>query len=428
MSQLSTQPYKGTRDFYPEDMRLQRYIFDVWRRVSERFGYEEYTAPLLELTDLYRAKTGEEIVNEQIYNFTDRGGRDVTIRPEMTPSLARMVAAKQQELRFPLRWYSIPNLWRYERPQHGRLREHWQLNMDVFGIKDITAESEMVRAAHALMREFGADEDMFTIKLNNRELMGHIFGEYLQVNVDAAHRLGTLLDRKNKMNQDAFRTQAEAILGEKTDQFMELLDAGRLQDLPEQLRESQPAQQLRQLAHDLHESGITNIQFDVTIQRGFDYYTGIVFEVFDTNPDNPRSLFGGGRYDDLLGIFQAEQVPAVGFGMGDVGTMEFLRTHELIPALPSATTVYVVSLEPEYAEHAEGVAARLRDNGIASAVDTTDRKIGVKIKTADKKSIPYVVILGEKEVAAEQYTLRELSSGEEQTEDVDGLIARLQSI
>lgn len=428
MSQLSVRPYKGTRDFYPEDMRLQRYIFEVWRRVSERFGYEEYNAPLLETTDLYRAKTGEEIVNEQIYNFTDRGGRDVTIRPEMTPSLARLVAGKQQELRTPLRWYSIPNLWRYERAQHGRLREHWQLNIDLFGVADISAESEVIRTAHAVMEEFGAKEHMFTIKLNHRELMSYIFGDYLQLNVDAAHRLSKLLDRKNKMNQDAFKNQILAILGEKTDQFMALLEVERLQDLPEQLSQSQAAQQLQELARVLHNTGITNIHFDLTIQRGFDYYTGTVFEVFDANPDNPRSIFGGGRYDDLLSIFQAKQMPAVGFGMGDVGTMNFLRTHELTPPLPSTTQVYVASVDLASAEEAEHVANQLRAGDVNVAVDTTDQKIGAKIKTADKKNIPRVVIVGAEEVKAGRYTMRELSSGEECTEDIAGLIARLSSI
>ncbi len=424
MAKLSTQNYKGARDFYPEDMRLQRYIFDVWRRASERFGYEEYTAPLIEMTDLYRAKTGEEIVNEQTYSFTDRGGRDVSIRPEMTPSLARMVAARQQELRYPLRWYSIPNLWRYERPQHGRLREHWQLNVDLFGIEDVSAEFEVIRLAHSLMREFGAESSMFTIKLNHRELMSYLFGDYLQLNVDAAHRLGKLLDRKEKMNQEAFTNQAEAILGDKLSLFQELLQSTRLQDLPEKLRESKPAQELRDLARRLHAFEVDNIQFDLTLQRGFDYYTGIVFEVFDSNPDNPRAIFGGGRYDDLLSIFSASRVPAVGFGMGDVGTADFLRTHKLLPELDSAITVYVASVDPEHGEHAEQIATKLRNHNIAVAVDTTDAKIGTKIKTADKKTIPYVLIIGETEVAEEKYTVRTLATGDEAKENIEELIAR----
>lgn len=427
MTQLSTQNYKGARDFYPEDMRVQRYIFNVWRRVSERFGYEEYSAPLIEPTDLYRAKTGEEIVNEQTYSFTDRGGRDVTIRPEMTPSVARMVAAREQELRYPLRWYSIPNLWRYERPQHGRLREHWQLNVDLFGIDDTSAESEVIRLAYAVMLEFGATEGMFVIKLNNRELMSYIFGEYLQLSVDAAHSLGKLLDRKDKMNQDAFKNQAEAILGEKLPKLMELLQSTRLQDLPEQLRDSEPAQRLRKLAQELHSLGVGNIQFDLTMQRGFDYYTGIVFEIFDTSPENPRSVFGGGRYDDLLSIFKAPRVPAVGFGKGDVGMLEFLRAHELMPELSSDVSVYIATINPEQAQDAEQLASSLRDKGIATAVDTTDKKLGAKIKTADQKGIPYVIALGEEEAKTQAYKLKELTTGEEKELDLKGLLGALES-
>ena len=153
---LSTQPYKGARDFYPEDKRLQKYMFGVWRTVAERFGYEEYDAPILEPLDIYLAKSGDEIVNEQTYLFEDRGGRKVVIRPEMTPTVSRMVAAKRQELAYPLRWYSIPNLWRYERPQRGRLREHWQLNVDIFGVKDTSAELEIITLVDAVLQEFGA--------------------------------------------------------------------------------------------------------------------------------------------------------------------------------------------------------------------------------------------------------------------------------
>lgn len=425
MATLSTQNYKGTRDFYPEDMRLERYVFEVWRRVCERYGYEEVMAPLLEFTDLYRAKSGEEIVSEQTYSFTDRGGRDVTIRPEMTPSIARMVAARQQELSYPLRWYSIPNLWRYERPQHGRLREHWQLNADIFGVDDMSAELEIIMLAHALMREFGADEEMFVIKLNSRELMSYIFGEYLSLQVDSAHRLGKLLDRKGKMNDEAFINQADAILGDKLDLFLELIRSHKLRDLPQEVRTSAPAEELAQLAQSLHRHGINNIRFDLTIQRGFDYYTGPVFELFDRSEENPRSIFGGGRYDDLLSIFRANRLPAVGFGMGDVGIANFLATHSLLPDLTSTTTVMVVSLEPEQIADVEQIAARLRAAKIATAVDIMDRKISTKLKIVAKLNIPYVLVVGPNEVSAQRYTLKELKRGEETSGALDELVAHL---
>src|SRR5688572_17238157 len=184
---LSTQPYKGARDFYPEDKRLQKYMFGLMRRVAERYGYEEYDAPILEPLDIYLAKTGDEIVNEQTYAFEDRGGRKVAIRPEMTPTVSRMVAARRQELGFPLRWYSIPNLWRYERPQKGRLREHWQLNVDIFGISGIQAEVELIQVADDILKAFGATHDMYNIRVNNRKLMDFILKDYLKLNPVQVH-------------------------------------------------------------------------------------------------------------------------------------------------------------------------------------------------------------------------------------------------
>src|SRR5487761_317348 len=191
---LSTQPYKGARDFYPEDKRLQDYLFGVMQAVVQRFGYEEYDAPILEPIELYLAKTGEEIVNEQTYTFTDRGDRQVVIRPEMTPTVSRMVAAHRQELVYPLRWYSIPNLWRYERPQRGRLREHWQLNVDIFGVEGIEAEQEVIMLADAIFQSFGAKHDMYTIKLNSRKFVNHILREYLGLDAGQALGVSRLID------------------------------------------------------------------------------------------------------------------------------------------------------------------------------------------------------------------------------------------
>ena len=212
---LSLEPYKGTRDFYPEDQFVQNYIFSVWRKVAESYGYLEYGASILEETDLYRAKSGEEIVNEQTYSFTDRGGRDVTIRPEMTPTVARMVAQKRRELSFPLRWYSIPNLFRYERPQRGRLREHWQLNCDMFGVDSIDADVEMISLAYDMMKAFGAKDENFEIKINSRKFLNYLADEYLQISDELKHRIFKLMDRMNKIMPKDFRRQGTEILNEK---------------------------------------------------------------------------------------------------------------------------------------------------------------------------------------------------------------------
>lgn len=286
MSKIESTPYKGVRDFYPEDQLIQNYIFDVWRKTVESFGYQEYSASILEPAALYKNKTNEEIVNEQMFTFTDRGGREVALRPEMTPSLARMVAARRRFLKFPLRWYSIPNVFRYERPQRGRRREHWQLNCDLMGIADIEAEVEIISLVHAIMKSFGAEDENFSIQVNSRKALPE----------------GVTMETIRRIDR-----------GEEVDINIE------------------ETEEIRALFEVLNKKGIQNVKFNSKIVRGFDYYTGVVFEVFDTSSENRRSLFGGGRYDNLLEIFDVDPIPAVGFGMGDITIRDFLETHKLKP-------------------------------------------------------------------------------------------------
>ncbi len=413
---LSTQPYKGARDFYPEDKRLQKYMFNTMRRVVERFGYEEYDAPILESLDLYAAKSGEEIVNEQTYTFTDRGDRKVAIRPEMTPTVSRMVAAKRQELPYPLRWYSIPNLWRYERPQRGRLREHWQLNVDVFGLAGLEAEHEVILTADAILQEFGAKRDSYVIKLNSRKLMDHIFDAYLGLNKARAHDAAKLIDRMHKTEPAKFKASLEDIIQNKetSGKLLELLKAKTITDLPLILQKHASVSELASLQELLQNSGLTNTVFDITLMRGFDYYTDIVFEVFDTHPDNNRSMFGGGRYDGLVALFGVEPVPTVGIAMGDVTLQNFLETHQLLPANTPETDIYVVLMGDVYAQ-AQPLIEELRQAGLNVAVDTTGRKTDKQIKAADKKGIAYVAFIGEAELEKGELTIKELASGKSHT-------------
>ncbi len=416
---LSTQPYKGARDFYPEDKRLQKYMFDTIRKIVERYGYEEYDAPILESLDLYLAKTGDEIVNEQTYTFTDRGGRQVVIRPEMTPTVSRMVAARRQELAYPLRWYSIPNLWRYERPQHGRLREHWQLNVDMFGLSDITAEMELIQIADTILKNFGATHDMYTIRINSRKLIDFIMKEYLGLSGTQIHTICKLIDRMHKMPQAEFEAEVDAIFTPSqreagaSNKLIGLLKIKQLQHLPEVVREHESAKELKQLMNMLDDVRVTNTVFDITVMRGFDYYTGIVFEVFDNHPDNNRSMMGGGRYDGLVGLFGVESVPTVGFGWGDVTLQNFLAGHELMPSLRSETDVYVVLIGDVY-EKAARVIQELRDMGANVAVDFSGRKPDKQIKTAVKKGIHYAMFIGENELKDELYEIRNLLTGTEE--------------
>jgi len=315
-SKLSTEPYKGVRDFYPEDMVVQNYIFDTWKKVAKSFGYQEYTASLLEPAELYRSKGNDEIVNDQMFTFTDRGDREVALRPEMTPTLARMVAAQRKSLKFPLRWFSITNVFRYEKPQRGRKREHWQLNCDFIGgntpEEKIQADVEIISLAHAIMKAFGANNEDFEIRINDRKSpMKGLREKRRQLTEEQKQKLLRLRDSKDKLSKDEYSKGIFEIIGENLD------------------IESEESDEINLLIKKLREKGIENTKFSPTLTRGFNYYTGMVFEVFDTSPLNNRSLFGGGRYDNLLEIFGVEPVPTVGFGMGDVTMRDFLETHNL---------------------------------------------------------------------------------------------------
>jgi len=425
---LSTQPYKGARDFYPEDKRLQNYMFGILRRAVESFGYEEYDAPILESLDLYLAKSGQEIVNEQTYNFEDRGGRQVAIRPEMTPTVSRMVAARRQELAYPLRWYSIPNLWRYERPQHGRLREHWQLNVDLFGLDTIAAEHEIIMLVDHIMRSFGAHRDMYVIKLNSRKLTDYILHTYLGLDDVQSYTMSKLIDRMHKVERAEFVAQVDALCtpmqreNGMVEKLLVFLKTKRLEDLSPELKTNPAVTELNKLLEILRQVGVSNVRFDATLMRGFDYYTDIVFEVMDTAPENNRSMFGGGRYDGLVGLFGVEPVPTIGFGMGDVTLQNFLQDHNLLPELRPITDAYVVLIGDVYAQ-AQRMISELREIGLNIAVDSTERKPDKQIKAAVKKGIHYAIFIGEKELAEQQYEIRNLVTGQSEHHGISRIVS-----
>ena len=396
-SRLSTDSYKGVRDFYPGDQALLNYLTATMKRVAERFGYVEYGASILEPADLYKAKgaENEEIAKEQTYTFLDRGGREVTLRPEMTPTAARMVAKMRRELGLPLRWYSIPNLFRYERTQRGRLREHWQLNVDLFGSNSRAADAEIIMVAHALLKAFGATEDDFVIKLGSRSFLDRVV-ERFGLSADNAKKLRALLDRKAKVEHGEFER-------ELTELGVEL----------EILSPENPPQDVKEVLALLEELGVTNAVFDPSIVRGFDYYTGVVFEVFDTHPDNNRALLGGGRYDNLLALFDDEKVPGVGFGMGDVTITDFLEVRHMLQEYAPPTKVYIAVAAAKLAPEAMKLAGELRAQGVNAATDFGDKKLSKQIEAADKHKIPYLLVVGEDEVASGNFKVKDLATGEE---------------
>jgi histidyl-tRNA synthetase len=384
--------------------------------VLRRRGFEEYAASPLERAELYESKTSEEIVNEQTYSFIDRGERKVTIRPEMTPTLARMVAAKRRELVFPVRWFSIPNVFRYERPQRGRLREHYQLNADILGISDAKADGEIIVIVSELMRAFGAQNADFSIRINSRTLLGAAT-EALGFSAEETTAYSALLDRKNKMSGADFEAERSAFRRSGTDP-LELIEAGTNAAVDTELKK------LEALIEAFRARGMTNVMFDPTIVRGFLYYTGIVFEVFDTDPANNRSLFGGGRYDNLVSLFGGEPIPAIGFGMGDVTLMDFLETHSLLPQnLTGAPDLFIGIPSESDISHAQGAAELLRTHGVNVLVHISNKSLGDQIKEAVRRKIPYFIAFGGQEAETGMVTLKVLAESREESISLENLAA-----
>ena len=428
MTNLSNQPYKGTRDYYPEDKRRQNYIFDVWCSVVESFGYEEYGAPILEPLEIYAAKSGQELVNEETYRFIDRGGREVAIRPEMTPTVARMIAARQQETPSPARWYSIANFMRYQRPQRGREREFWQLNLDLFGVENMWADAEIITISDRIMKRFNAKPKMYTIKINHRALIDHMMHDFLELDVVGAQLMMKLFDRKGKITPHEFRDQAIDIF-EPTKveaglaKLAQLFAATSISDMPKPVRDNPIFGELNLLLDTLKQQGVTNTQFDISLMRGLDYYNGVVFEVFDNHPDNNRSMFGGGRYDGLTTIFGAEHLPVVGAAPGLTATENFLSSHDLWPSFSSRTEIYMVILGEDIIEDALELADQLRSEGVRVEVDITNRKLDKQIKAASKKQIPHVLFVGESELKSHEYNLKHLATGKEQKLGLERIVS-----
>ncbi len=417
MKHLSSQPYKGTRDYYPKEKRLQNYIFETWRRVVERYGYEEYGAPILEPLELYAAKSGQELVNEQTYAFTDRGGREVSIRPEMTPSVSRMVAARRQELPYPARLYSIANFMRYERPQRGREREFWQLNVDIFGVDGIQADIEIITILDAILKEFGAQSGDYIVKINSRTFIRYMMTQYLGLNEENALQMTKVFDRRNKLSEEQFESQVRALLNDSADyeKVTAIVNTTSVETLPEELQGVESLQEIHAIFTALQRLGVTDIVFDATLMRGLDYYTGTVFEVADTHPDNNRSLFGGGRYDGLVGLFGAEPISAVGVAPGNTMIEHFLEVHGLLPEDVSKTDLYVTPIgdSEEVAFGAQQLAAALRKDGLNVEVDISGRKLDKQIKAAEKKKIEHVLFVGLDDIAAAEYPVKNIVTGEE---------------
>jgi histidyl-tRNA synthetase len=329
---------------------------------------------------------------------------------------------------YPARLYSIANFMRYERPQRGREREFWQLNVDIFGDDSVVAEAEMVMMASDIMTAFGAKHDDYIIRVNNRKLINYMMAGYLALDEDRALRMVKLLDRKDKMERDVFMAAANEIFGddasEGVSKLEKILDAKSMAGLPQEILQSSAVEEVRGLFTTIEHAGIKNAVFDITLMRGFDYYTGMVFEVFDTHPDNRRALFGGGRYDGLVGLFGVEPLSAVGFAPGGSMFELFLETHGLLPQDVSSTDAVVVALDGQLAQVIK-ICGELRKQGLNIELTHSAKKLDRVIKTAVKKSIAYVAFVGERELASGLVTLKDIVKNQEYNLDVASAAAMI---
>eukprot|EP00985_Skeletonema_marinoi_P000677 scaffold236_cov138-Skeletonema_marinoi.AAC.21 len=420
---LDTNPPKGTRDFYPADMRLQSWLFNQWRQVAATYGFSEYDAPVLESESLYTRKAGEE-VTQQLYNFEDKGGRNVALRPEMTPSLARMVMAKKGGLPLPLKWYSIPQCWRYERMTRGRRREHYQWNMDIWGVDGIEAEAELLSAMVMFFKNVGLTADDVGIKVNSRNVIGEVLTE-LGVPEEKFAATCVLVDKLEKVPLDAIQGELEELGLERSmiEKLTDVLTNTSIESISAVLPDdSKAVQELTKLFDLCNAYGIGDwIMFDASVVRGLAYYTGVVFEAFDRK-GVLRAVAGGGRYDKLLETFGGEPTPAAGFGFGDAVIVELLKERNVLPSFEGSgydSVVFAMS-EDLYGVAIE-VASKLRAAGQTVDLILEKKKPKWVFKHASRNDAKFCVIVAGNEYENGEVSVKDLSAGEQKAVKIDSL-------
>lgn len=416
MQTLSTQPVKGFRDIYPEDMVIRNWLFGKMKETAKLFGYQEYDGPILESLDLYAAKSGEELVKQQTFLMTDRGGRDVAMRPELTPSLARMVAAKQQQLTYPLRWFSIGPRFRYEAPQRGRGREFYQFDCDLIGSNTPESDAEIIAIAATLLKNLLLTPEEVVIKVNSRKMLQHKLS-LLDIPPSDTNKIIRAIDKKDKMADEKWSDYLKD-QGLTKDQIKNLKKILTDRDV------SFESEELTEVFSTLKDLGVSEyVEYDPTIVRGLDYYTGVVFEARDRNRKF-RAILGGGRYDNLVELFGAQPLSGIGFACGDMVLLEVLKEYNLIPdasKLHATSTRILISIFDESTVRASIKLARaFREQGIPTELYSDyNVKLDKQIKYADKRGIPYVLLLGPDEVARNVVTIKDLKTGQQDQLSMD---------
>ena len=417
-----TQGVRGTRDFYPEDMRIRNWLFERFHSAARSHGFEEYDAPVLESEELYTRKAGEEIVG-QLYNFEDKGGRKVALRPEMTPSLARMVMARAGALALPIKWYSIPQCWRYERTQRGRGREHYQWNVDIWGMNGIEADAELLSVLVQFFDSVGLSSEDLVIRISSRKVLEEVLGS-LGLEGEIFAQTCVIVDKMDKLPEDVIEAQLSdlGLSSESISTIRSVLGITDLESLSSALSsDSEALIELQSLFSLCDSYGISDwVSFDASVVRGLAYYTGPVFEAHD-RAGNLRAICGGGRYDKLIGTLGGNDLPATGFGFGDMVVMELLADKGLLPELSTGVSDVVFGMGTELRGAAMQVAAKLRSAGRTVDLVLEDKKMKWVFKHAERCGATRLVMVMPDEWAEGKVRIKDLDTGEESTVAMEDL-------
>ena len=441
---ISTNPYKGTKDFYPNEQLVQNYIFEKWKKVSQSHSFEEYQTPIIEPSEIYEAKSGEDVGNKELFSFTDLADRKLCLRPEMTPSVTRIVSAKFKELPKPIKYFSIGSFYRNERPQKGRNREFWQINADIFGDNSVYSDIETLVLALDIMKEFKAPKNSYTLYLNHRKLLNDFYN-ILELNPETKIHITRIIDKFEKLSLPVFHEELSKYLDSlkinKIEQFLSL-KYSEIENLFPEISKSEGYLELTKIFQTLNYLGYEdNIKFKPSLVRGFDYYDGLVFEVFDNNSENNRSLFGGGRYNGLASIFGQSNFPAVGFAVGNETFRIFLENWNLIPSfkyLINKKQIGIFAVKNSSNQEKNEILLNqvfIISNEIRNLcpniiLDTLldSKSPSSGLDYVSNKNYDYALIIGEDEIVDKKITIKEMSTGSQKTLTLHELVTYLKQL
>ena len=421
---IDLQPVKGTRDFFPEEMRLRNWLFEIWRRTSVQSGFEEYDTCVLENEELYIRKAGDEI-SKQLFNFQDKSGRRLTLRPEMTPSLARLILQHKKSLSFPIKWFSMPQCFRYERMTKGRRREHFQWNADIIGQPNILAEAEILLLLISACESMGLTKKEFKVFISDRRIVNAILSQ-INVPKDLHSKVMVILDKRDKISSDLLVTMLEdsGMSANQVKQLNEYLSNTDLNDLKRNMNDTTGVESLQSLMDMMDAAGCSDyLKFDISIVRGLSYYTGAVFEV--NSPEKKhRAICGGGRYDSLLSALGGEKVPAVGFGFGDVVVLDVLKELGRFPELPRKLDYTIIPFASEQVGIALKIAAELRLLGSVVDCNFSMKKMKKTMRQANESGAEKAILLFPEELAEDKVVIRDMIHHKQKPVKIADLISK----